>query len=183
MTEFDWRPNIVIGEDLMAAPAPDAAYDCRSVGYLHAEARQASAAKSPEAPALWKAYWAKREAMMALRDAARESNGLIAADFAARIGKIRGVTVESAEVDDFARIELRMVVDGRRFWTRPVSAGNLDKGYKLLRDAVAALRRDDYTRWRRWLSTEAVWRRVATWDGYDQVRFGENEYGAKWWPK
>lgn len=177
----DWRPEILIGEDLYAAPAPDGDYECRSARALLSEFREASGGRRPDANALWKAYQKKRTEMEACRDAARVTNAVTAADLARRAGKIRGVVVESAEVDDFGGIELCIVVDGTRLWTRPVK--DAEKGHKTLRDAISARRRGDYQRARLWLSHETPWRRFVEWDGYEQLRFGENQYGARWWPR
>jgi hypothetical protein len=176
---FDWRENYLTGEDMMPAGSPSPVYDSRSLAEIRSAAEDATNAKRPDAPNLWKAFHEKRREMEQTRALLREINAAAAAELGERVGKIAGVIVEYAEADDFGMIELRITVDGKRFWTRLVQ--NPAKGYKALRDAVAAHRRNDYERERNWLSSTEVGRRVVRWYGIDQVVFGENEYGTQRW--
>lgn len=176
MADIDWRPDIMIGEDLMAAPAPDCAYEWRSLRELRDEAL--SARGTALAADLWAAYHKKLTELEEQRDALRAVNGERAKEFGERVGRLRGVTIESAGADDFGHLALCLIVDGTHFWTRPVK--DAEKGYKAIRDAISAFRRKDH-RHRNWLSREGLWRRTVTWDGYDQVRFGENEHGSRQW--
>ena len=176
---FDWRPNVPIAEDAYAAPAPMP--DLRTAAALRSEAMEARREGRDAAP-LWKAYHARRSLEEQARDVARGANAVHAAAFGARIGKIRGVVFDVAEVDDFGGIELQIVIDGKRWWTRPVKVSEVETGYRRLRDAISALRRKDRMAYN-WLDYEAVWRRRVEWYGYEQVEFGVNEYGTRKWPR
>jgi hypothetical protein len=122
----------------------------------------------------WAAYWAKHAAEVARRDALRAVYSTAARALGARIGRLPGVVVESAEADDWGRAELCLLVDGlvpgRRYWTRAVSLHDR-RGYQVLRDAIAAARRKDWRRAYRWLKITQPQRRTSRCGGVEQVFF------------
>ncbi len=140
----------------------------------------AARANGENSPAAWADYRARVAAMTALRDKLRVLHAAGATALGARLGRLPGVVVESSRADDFGMAELRILIRGKRLWTRPVRLGDA-RSYARLRDAIAAHRRKDWDRARNWLSPDAPPCRSVWWGGIEQIRLGESEYGRAWW--
>lgn len=151
--------------------------DAPSLSTLRHRAEAADRADAPEA---WEIFWTRYEAECARRDVLRKLNAACARALGERVGRLPGVHVLAAEADDFGRAELRLSIGGWFAWTRPIEMAD-ERGYKRLRDAVAAHRRRDWARSRRWLSHEAPPRSTVKWDGVERVRFARDHYGRETW--